>query len=800
MGISQVAGAPIGVVLDGTPSPHVDSYNLGANPGSTVTSLLKSLDGATNAAVADATSAFVLASSAAGPILQCADWTTATVTQMSNGALPFGGHVVALDSDWALVVSKDAKFVCVRRDGTLRRPRGAGSAAPVTAVAVTAQGHVLMTTSDSVLEDALPPGIRERVLLTMDPEPVFIGGYAPVHIDVTGSGLTINDIQLSVKDPALGAISPSRDETFDAGDPVLLLCGGWKPGVGEILAKEAATGMVVGRTAFRIDDTWHDQNVGPSFCVTGQVNSPVVKPAWGGGDAGVQNVNVFKAPAKWRVAIVMVDTTTNLYPTAAADLNQIRTNWFNHFTGGVASGGVTRSVASYYAEVSYGKFSMELVGNAVAGPIHAAGSWDDLFEVETTPDPANPGATLPRRWNPKPDSWKTVVSTLEQANDVATKAGNPPLIDLTKTDAVAFVVRTVNTPTGANPPTPTSIGRFVWPQQTTMTVKLNGKDATLPMLMMPENWTAIDGRQTYETLAHELGHTLQLPDLYLYPWMNQGLVQRELGEWDLMCNDGGLSQFSLPFRMALGWVGPNEVKPYNFATNGAVPVVDTITLQALETKTIPPNTLRGAEIRLADGRNYYFEFRSRQGASIGDANLPLGPVVVGTDVVSPTGAQNLDSRVMTMRLEDDPDAVDDTDGRRTQGAFLTVGKDYRRRISPMARPRTSSPRRRRSGPTAPTSRSGTTRVPGRSCRSARGRAAAISGRARISRCETLRATPTPAGSMSRGRAIRTGSSRRSPTMARSRPITSRHPSPRSTSPPMARKSSRRLSPWDRRTR
>jgi hypothetical protein len=89
--------------------------------------------------------------------------------------------------------------------------------------------------------------------------------------------------------------------------------------------------------------------------------------------------------------------------------------------------------------------------------------------------------------------------------------------------------------------------------------------------------------------------------------------------------------------------------------------------------------LRGAEIRLAPGRNYYFEFRSRQGASLGDASLPLGPVIVGTDVVSPKGAQNLDSRVMTMRLEDDPDGVNDTDGITTQGAFLSNGKNYNER-------------------------------------------------------------------------------------------------------------------------
>ncbi|BDX32286.1 hypothetical protein TUM20985_28330 [Mycobacterium antarcticum] len=675
---ASAAGSPVALVLDGDPAPHVDSYNLGAGPGTVVGTLLESLDGAKDAAVADSASVFLLTSAAGGNILQLADWTTSTVTQISSGAIPFGGHVAALDSQWALVVSKSGEFACVRRDGALRRPTAAGSPSAVTAIAVTKEGHVLMATTDSVLEDTLPAGIRERVLLTLDPGPIFIGGYAKVHVDVAGTGLTIDQIELSVREPDLGAISPSRDATFDPDHPHLLLTGGWRPGVGEILAKEIATGTVVGRANFRIDETWRDSRVGPSFCVTGKVDSPVVKPAWGGGDAGIQNVDVYKAPAKWRVAIVMIDSTTNPYPTLAADIAKIRQNWFDNFTGGVPSGGVTRSVTAYYSEVSYGKLTMSLVGNKVAGPVHATGSWDDLFELETVPDPANPGATLPRRWNPKPDTWKTLVSTLEQANAAAVKAGNPALVDFGKTDAVAFVVRTVNAPVaGVNPPTGVSIGRYVWPQQTTMTVKLNGKDTTLPMLVMPEDWTAIDGRQVYETLAHELGHTLQLPDLYLYPWMNQGLSARELGAWDLMCNDGGLPHLSLPSRMALGWVGAGEVKAYNFAANHQPSVLEQITLQALETKTIPANALRGAEIRLAPGRNYYFEYRSRQGASLGDGSLPLGPVVVGTDVVSPKGAQNLDSRVMTMRLEDDPDGVDDTDGLTTQGAFLTVGKNYK---------------------------------------------------------------------------------------------------------------------------
>jgi hypothetical protein len=197
------------------------------------------------------------------------------------------------------------------------------------------------------------------------------------------------------------------------------------------------------------------------------------------------------------------------------------------------------------------------------------------------------------------------------------------------------------------------------------------------MLMMPEDWTAIDGRQVYETLAHELGHTLQLPDLYLYPWMNQGLAQHQLNHWDLMHRDRGMPQFSLPLRMALGWVRPEEVRSFNFASNGGGAVLQPVTIQALERASVPANTLRGVEVRIAQGRNYYFEYRSRVAGSLGDSALPRAQVVVGTDVVSPVGAQNYDSRTMVMRLNDDADGVDDSDGVLTQGAFLGAGQDYR---------------------------------------------------------------------------------------------------------------------------
>jgi M6 family metalloprotease-like protein len=680
LGVLAGAGAASGLaVLDG-PTPRLRRFSLGDQPGTSVTDLLPGLVGALDAALTlDGTAAHILTSVSGVLTLQHGDFALGTVVPVFQ-PLPFGGRVAAMSRGWALIAGPSGQLAAVGAGG-VRVVAGTtvlpSAGRPVAAIE---DERALLAAGGEILEISLPIGITDPVLLTVEHGPMFVGGYAPVRIDTTGSGLSFDDLVLSTDDVDFGAMSPSKDDTFDPGRPHLLLAGGWKKGPSKVVARNASTGEVVGRAAFEIIDGWDKRDEGPTFSITGKVNAPIVRPAWGGGGAGPQNVDVFKAPAQWRVAIVMIDTTSNTFPTVAAQLNPIVNDWRNAMTAGVAVGGVNTSVTEYYKEVSYGKLSMSLVGNSIAGPVHAPGSWDTYFEVETEPDPANPGMTRPRRWNPKPDAWKAMVSAIEQANADAAAATppRPALVDFSKTDAIAFVIRTVNMPDPAVvPATATSIGRYVWPQQSTQTIKLNGSDRTLPMLFMPENWTAIDGRQIHETLAHEIGHSLQLPDLYLYQWMNQGLAQRQLNDWDLMHRDAGLPGLSLANRMALGWIPAAEVKTFNFAANGGGAVLEPVTLHAIGATPLPAGQFRGVEVRVANGRNYYFEYRNRQGASLADSSLPMGQVVMGVDVSSPKGGQVYDSRPMIMRLRDDPDARDDTDSILTEGAFLGAGDDYR---------------------------------------------------------------------------------------------------------------------------
>ena len=687
MALVTDANASALAVLDSTNGPRLDIYTLGNTPGASVRTVVPALAGAFDLAALPAEidpnnhTVQVLSAVQGGTTVQLVDLSVGTVRTLTPNPLAFSGRITAVAPKWSLVAAPNGSPAVVG-DGTIRTLSSlAGVADAIRAVTFVENSGVLFTTGTQVMQTTLPLGIVDPVLLTIDDEAMFIGGYTAVRADTTGSGLSFDDVELSVENQDLGAVSPSKDETFDPAAPHLLVTGGWRTGRSIVTARNKATGETVGRVEFEITDRWPDTNEGPSYSVTGELRAPIVHAAWGGGDNGPQNIKAIEIPSTWRVAIVPIDTSSRRFPTGN-DLKTIRDDWRDAMVNGITVGGVKRSVIDYYKETSYGKLTMSLVGNDIADVVSAAGSWDDYFELETKEDAANPGTMLPRRWNPKPDTWRAFASALEVANaaNAAASPPKPPVVNLLNTDAVVFVVRTLNRPdTSISPPTSTSIGRFVWPQQTTPDYKPKGSDRAMPMLMMPEDWTQVDksNRAIYATLIHELGHTLGLPDLYITDWMNQGLDQFALRDWDPMAREKDLPQFSLPIRMALGWIDAKEVLSFNFANNGGGAVLATPTIYALEQTTIPADSLRGVEIRIAEGRNYYFEYRNGIAGAIGDTALPKPKVVMGTDMVSPEGAQNYDVRPMVMRLGDDHDGIDDSDGKLTQGAFLGVGQNYK---------------------------------------------------------------------------------------------------------------------------
>ena len=142
---------------------------------------------------------------------------------------------------------------------------------------------------------------------------------------------------------------------------------------------------------------------------------------------------------------------------------------------------------------------------------------------------------------------------------------------------------------------------------------------------MPLDFAVHDGRQLHSTLSHELGHTLGLPDLYDFPVYGPDITQpvdRRLG------HDGRVAQtlphYTLSNKMRMDWVPAGQLKLFNFQGSGAVD--QNVTLHAAELGDPPAGQFRGIEIRLADGWNYYVEYRAEQaGGSPATISSPTGP-------------------------------------------------------------------------------------------------------------------------------------------------------------------------------
>jgi hypothetical protein len=173
-----------------------------------------------------------------------------------------------------------------------------------------------------------------------------------------------------------------------------------------------------------------------------------------------------------------------------------------------------------------------------------------------------------------------------------------PLVDYARFDTVLCVSPAVNM---ADPAT----RRAAWPSASLGEwgpYKTAEGDLALGIISMPAEWTELDGRQLYATLAHELAHNLGLSDQYR---PDAGIVS--IDGWDLMHADAELPHLSLGHRLMLGWVDPSHVLSFNVARlPPARRLVGRYTLDPVE-KTVPFENLPverhliGIEFRKADG-------------------------------------------------------------------------------------------------------------------------------------------------------------------------------------------------------
>lgn len=463
---------------------------------------------------------------------------------------------------------------------------------------------------------------RASVTLAVPKRPLFVGSYH--RIPVRLRGISWEKVKFVVPDGARAAIiSPSVDATFDLKRPHLMLCVGYEPGTYTIEARHVTTDALLGAAKFSSDALWLDEDAGPTKWFTGITQGYAAGAAWGGGPAGPQNVSTAPATGTRRIAILLVDTTDQRFTTNATDLQGHRDRWLDEIINGVAQGGVTRSSRAWFREVSFNTFDLSA---AVFGPVELPGAWDDYFNSDGSPK-----------------------GTYYQA---CFTAGDGE-IDYDDFDTLLCVSQSVTGPPMKSAWPYASIGQ--WGPYTTAEGNKN-----YGVISMPNEWGTTNDREIFETFSHELGHNLGLGDQY-----TPSVAGRNPGGWEMMHADDPFPHFSIVHRMMLGWVQAGWVQSFNFQSMAA-PVDQTVSLAPVANGAPAAGRMAGIEIRLADGWNYYLEYRNGQPTQIGDQALPTNNRVLGTDVVSAPYSPPI-SRPGILLLNNDVDG---------DGAVLGNGQDY----------------------------------------------------------------------------------------------------------------------------
>ena len=469
--------------------------------------------------------------------------------------------------------------------------------------------------------------MADPVTISVPRNKMFVGSYAFLKVAIDpATGFQFDDLDFKVpQGRRAGLISASRDSRFNPKRPTITLLAGYEPGDWAITVTHVPSGQDVGKVEFRTSDTWRGRKKGPRLWFDGKNLRQEQSAAWGGGPSGPQNIAIVPAMGTRRIAILMVDTASERYPAGAA-FDTIRDRWINELINGVTAGGVTRSSAAFYREVSYGNFDLS---GQIFGPVSLSGPWTDYFNDDGSP---------------KGSYYQSCFT-----------AGDG-LIDYTQFDTLLCVSRRVAavgmTPARAAWPY-ASIGS--WGPYTT-----SDGNVTRGVISMPDSWGEVGDRHAYDTLSHELGHNLGLGDQY-----TPVVAGRNPGGWEMMDNDDPLPHFSIAHRMMLGWVPAGRIRSFDFQTLGA-PVDQTVVLHASE-EPPPAGQISGVEIRLADGLNYYFEYRAGRAGQIGDEALPTNARVLGTDVASPPFEPPFE-RPTILLLPTDPDG---------DGPILDNGTNFR---------------------------------------------------------------------------------------------------------------------------
>lgn len=462
---------------------------------------------------------------------------------------------------------------------------------------------------------------------------LFVGAYTPVKVKIDpASGLSFEDLEFVVPDGIeAGLISMARGPGFDPVEqPQVMLLAGSQPGTYWVEAREQGSGAVAGTLEYEVTDLWEGKEVGPPLWFSGEQAPHPAGSAWGGGAPGPQNINVLPARGTRRLAILFVDTSSQRYTSDATVMERHRARWLDEVVRGVSSGGVARSSAAWYREVSYGSFDLSA---QAFGPVRLPGTFASYFNADGTPKGSFPQACI--------------------------TAGDS-LIDYRQFDTIVCVSQSV--PASGSMPM-----RSAWPYAS---IGAWGPYSTsegslqLGIVSMPNEWRATNNGPIYEAFSHELGHNLGLGDQY-----KPAVSGRNLGGWDMMALDDPFPHFSLLHRMVLGWIRPEWLRTFDFSTSAA-PIAQSVSLVPVETvgrEGPPPGRYVGIEVRKTDGLNYYLEYRNGGDPQIGDRQLPTDDRVLGTDVTSPPFRPNMARPSILLLPNDGNDS----------GAVLGNGDFYR---------------------------------------------------------------------------------------------------------------------------
>ncbi|OZG29102.1 hypothetical protein BH683_010550 [Williamsia sp. 1138] len=544
-----------------------------------------------------------------------------------GGLLPTGHVTVSADGQQLVVAHPAADRVSVHRidNGSIKTcatdtPDLDGAIVEMHALD---DGRFLLVTANGLAVADSLADLQSRPRLVAPSAPLFIGSWVQLHYDLTGSALTDDDVTFVVDgDPDAALVS--NTSTITGGKKVPMLTAGGLLGRFEVAMVETSTGTELDRVPFEVTDEWHDPDHGPSRMLQGE-SQPRPAGDWGGGPNAPQNLGTQARNGRWRVLVLMVNTSDGAYPTAAGPLAAARKAILDEVQDGVAFGGKTRSARHYYEELSQwdsatGRgLTIQAYNNQVYGPVTLPNGWTNYFAQKKD----SAGTVIDARWSSMGATVQTIVSRTITDGLLTTA-------DFGNIDVLLMVPFSPDAP---------GVGdrRFVWPHANSSQSFLAGTNAAKDQrqfgyIFAPPDFATQDGRQLHSTVSHEIGHTLGLPDLYNFPSYTPNVTSRLVTDWDMM---GGsrdtLPHYSLSNRMRMGWVQAGHLKLYNFVGQGAVN--DTITLHAAELGAPPPGRVRGIEIRLADGWNTYVEYRATQPTQISDG-IPDDRRVVLTDVTS----------------------------------------------------------------------------------------------------------------------------------------------------------------------